>query len=110
MRPVEPLLEDAARRLERDVRATVGPAFAPLAGARVAFARGEGFGLSVEDLVEHVQQELHDTFVSTTWPSCPLHPNHPLWYEGGAWRCATTGQSVAALGELDTITAQGGGR
>ena len=30
-------------------------------------------------VAEGIQQYLHDTFVDTTWPSCPLHPNHPLF-------------------------------
>jgi hypothetical protein len=27
-------------------------------------------------LAENVQQQLNDTFVHTTWPACPLHPQH----------------------------------
>ena len=47
------------------------------------------FALSVG---EGIQQYFHDTFVDTTWPSCPDHPNHPLWLHAAAdgslqWRC-----------------------
>jgi len=51
-------------------------------------------------VVEEVQQYLHDTFVDTTWPSCPHHPNHPLWYSEQGWRCEQSGIRIAALGEL----------
>jgi hypothetical protein len=34
-------------------------------------------------LVQDVQQALHDEFVDITWPACPHHPNHPLWFKDG---------------------------
>jgi hypothetical protein len=37
-------------------------------------------------VAEEVQQGLHDTFVDTTWPACPLHPHHPLWLDDGRGR------------------------
>ena len=52
-------------------------------------------------LVEGVQQYFHDTFVDTTWPACPRHPNHPLWFEDGWWRCGS--ERIAKLGELASI-------
>ena len=51
-------------------------------------------------VVEDVQQFLHDTFVDTSWPLCPEHPNHPLWYSDGWWKCAHTGRRLAPLGAL----------
>jgi hypothetical protein len=53
-------------------------------------------------VVDDIQQYLHDTFSDTTWPPCPYHPSHPLWYSEGWWTCAETGQRVARLGELST--------
>lgn len=50
-----------------------------------------------------MQQEFHDTFVDTTWPHCPAHPNHPLWLEDGAWRCSELGKPAAKLGDLETV-------
>jgi hypothetical protein len=51
-----------------------------------------------------VQQRLHDTFIHTTWPICPLHPQHPLWldgdHDGAVWRCAQAGMDIAPLGSL----------
>ena len=51
-------------------------------------------------VVDEVQQYLHDTFVDTTWPSCPHHPSHPLWYSEQWWRCEQSGIRVARVGEL----------
>jgi len=53
-----------------------------------------------EKLVEDVQQEIHDTFVDTSWPACPRHGGHPLWYREGAWFCERLQAPVAALGTL----------
>jgi hypothetical protein len=50
--------------------------------------------------VNDVQQYFHDTFVDTTWPACPRHPRHPLWYRAGSWWCVQDGVAVASLGEL----------
>jgi hypothetical protein len=59
-------------------------------------------------LAEDVQQQLHDTFVHTTWPACPLHPQHPLWLDGehdrAVWRCTRTGVDIAPLGSLTSST------
>jgi hypothetical protein len=51
-------------------------------------------------VVDDVQQWLHDAFVDTSWPTCPDHPNHPLWYSDGAWKCDESGRLVAPLGGL----------
>jgi hypothetical protein len=47
-----------------------------------------------------VQQCVHDTFVDTSWPACPEHSNHPLWYVEGWWSCKRSGARVAPLGGL----------
>lgn len=54
------------------------------------------------ELVDHFQQDVHDSFWDTTWPACPRHPNHPLWYreEQMAWCCPRDGAVIAALGNL----------
>ena len=55
-----------------------------------------------------MQQRLHDTFVDTTWPACPLHPHHPLWLDDGrdrpAWRCVTAEVEIAPLDALPPTT------
>ena len=93
-------LSRAADLLERDVERTLGPGHRDVIDA----ARANAARLDIVDratkLVEDVQQEFHDTFVDTTWPACPRHRRHPLWYERGAWWCTQDHEIVASLGEL----------
>jgi hypothetical protein len=56
-----------------------------------------------EKVVEDVQQDLMDTFVDTTWPTCPRHPNHPLWFHDDAWHCERDREPLAPLGGLGQI-------
>lgn len=60
-------------------------------------------------VVDDVQQALHDTHAHTTWPPCPWHPHHPLWYDGArdAWCCRADGRAVAPLGGLRADAAAG---
>ena len=53
-------------------------------------------------LVDRFQQDVHDEHWDTTWPACPRHPNHPLWYDPDreAWCCHRDGAALAALGGL----------
>jgi hypothetical protein len=53
-------------------------------------------------IVDGLQQTAHDLFWDTTWPACPRHPNHPLWFqaERDAWCCPRDGSAIARLGEL----------
>lgn len=98
--------QPAVALLKQDVAATLGPEQVRRVDARaqllLPFADWPRDSFAAK-LVDEVQQEFHDTFVDTTWPHCPAHPNHPLWLEEGAWRCSTTGEPVAALGDLDTV-------
>jgi hypothetical protein len=57
-------------------------------------------GMYEERVVADVQQTLHDDFIDSTWPACPQHPNHPLWFSGGWWRCVASAMAVAELGRL----------
>jgi hypothetical protein len=50
--------------------------------------------------VDDLQQYLHDSFADTTWPRCPDHPNHPLWYADKWWKCEQSGRRVSRLGTL----------
>lgn len=88
--------------LLRDLANTVGSGHEPT--AEEAAARIRLFN-DDPDAFEHkvvgdVQQCLHDTFVDTTWPRCPDHPNHPLWYSDKWWKCEQSGKRVARLGAL----------
>jgi len=67
-----------------------------LAQVQAAFDQGVG---------DNFQQDVHDTHWDTTWPACPRHPNHPLWYDLGrdAWCCPRDGAAIAPLGGLAGI-------
>ena len=90
------------RLLQHDLIETVGPGHETVvteAGARVRMFSDDLADFE-QRVVDDVQQYLHDTFVDTSWPACPEHPNHPLWYSEGWWRCERSGRRAAALGEL----------
>ena len=86
--------------LERDVAATVGERYRQW--VRQAAVNVEG--LDIVDgrakLVADVQQAFHDEFIDTTWPSCPRHHRHPLWYRDGGWWCEADGVFIARLGDI----------
>lgn len=90
------------RLLATDVVATLGAEHEPLVMPNAENQRE--FAHDVDDfaqlLVDHVQQDVHDQFIDTTWPACPRHRRHPLWYRDGAWWCEADGAAIARLGEL----------
>jgi hypothetical protein len=59
-------------------------------------------------VVEQFQQLVHDEFWDTTWPACPRHRNHPLWYSETqhAWCCPRDGAALAPLGGLAGLYAR----
>jgi hypothetical protein len=95
-----PAFDQVVRLLTRDVVATLGDAHAGVVEDLAANVLQLDRDDRAEKCVEDVQQYFQDTFVDTTWPACPRHPNHPLDYSGGAWRCPRDGAPVARLGEL----------
>jgi len=56
-----------------------------------------------QHLVDDTQQDLMDSFLDTTWPACPRHPNHPLWFHDEAWYCERDREPLAPLGGLREI-------
>lgn len=87
--------------LLQDLARTVGPGQEGVVEESAARIRLFSDNSDFEQrVVDDVQQHLHDTFVDTTWPGCPDHPHHPLWYSDKWWTCAQTGKRVAPLGEL----------
>jgi hypothetical protein len=109
-------LAQAVTRIAHDLAATLD--WDPRRAATFA-EETVGMGVSVDDwdaawgsyaikLAEDVQQRLHDSFVQTTWPACPLHPQHPLWLDDdhnrAVWRCAQAGIDIAPLGSLTSST------
>jgi hypothetical protein len=93
-------LTEFISRLERDVARSVGEAYRDL--VRVTAMRVQRFDVAdpPAKIVDDVQQALHEEFIDTTWPACPRHRRHPLWYRDGAWWCEQDHDVVAALGEL----------
>ena len=93
---------DSLEQLRRDLRATGCGQHVHFVAARAAEVATfvDEPGRLVDKVVEDVQQKLQDEFIDTTWPACPRHPNHPLDYAAGAWRCPQDGEVVAPLGSL----------
>jgi len=97
--------EDEARVVSllcADVEATIGPGHdEPIIEAAARRRLYADVPVQyVSDVVDNVQQYFHDAFVDTTWPSCPFHPNHPLWFSDGWWRCERVEEPIARLGAL----------
>ena len=88
--------------LRGDVEATIGPGYERAVIAVAARRRRHGAVPTqyVRDVVDDVQQYFHDERVDTTWPACPHHPNHPLWFSDGWWRCDRIDAPIARLGML----------
>jgi hypothetical protein len=86
--------------LERDVAATLGLSYEKLIEDIAADVRELDLADPGEKVVNDVQQYFQDNNEDATWPACPRHARHPLWYRGGAWWCVEDGVAVARLGEL----------
>ena len=86
--------------LQRDVAATLGDAHRQLIEEIAADVRELNAAGGAEKVVNDVQQYFHDTQVDPTWPACPRHAKHPLWYRDGSWWCVEDGVPVTRLGAL----------
>jgi hypothetical protein len=86
--------------LQRDVATTLGGAHRELIDSIAADVRELHVANESEKVVNDVQQYFHDTLGDSTWPACPRHAKHPLWYRDGAWWCVEDGAAVVRLGEL----------
>lgn len=100
-------------RVTREIESTISLRYRDLAPETVAevserfFVRFGDDDADIESLsekmVEDVQQSFMDTFIDMSWPACPRHPNHPMWFHDGAWPCDRDGVALAQLGELSSI-------
>ena len=86
--------------LERDISRTVGDRYRHRVREAAANVETLDIADGDEKLIEDVQQVLHDEFVDTSWPRCPRHHRHPLWYRDGGWWCETDRVFIARLGNL----------
>src|SRR5262245_54592644 len=80
---------DVAARLCADAAATVGVGHEQSIAAAAAHRREFSYGAATyaDDVADDVQQRMHDEHIDTSWPSCPRHPNHPMWIHRGVWCC-----------------------
>jgi len=88
--------------LELDLIRTLGEQYRQLVTDAVKNVATLEMSESASKVVDDVQQRVHDERIDTTWPACPLHPNHPLSYEAGGWWCERDGVQIAAVGALRT--------
>ena len=109
-RIVRLLTEDAVRTLGERARTEVRSVATNMEeNARVWLEQGDNLAAVQRDfnreVVDHFQQDVHDDHWDTTWPACPRHPNHPLWYDDRreAWYCPRNGEALARLGELASL-------
>ena len=94
--------ERIVRLLSQDLQATIGPGHEALAvenanRLRQFIDEPVQYG---ERVVDDTQQDVHDFFIDTTWPRCPRHQRHPLWFRENAWWCEEDHVRIAQLGEL----------
>ncbi|MDB4909449.1 MAG: hypothetical protein JWO39_272 [Gemmatimonadetes bacterium] len=96
--------------LSRDVACTKAARYRDATPSTAQEVRDWYDGLSFENIesltekvVGDVQQGLMDTYVDTTWPACPRHSNHPLWFRDDSWYCERDGVALAQLGGLPEI-------
>jgi len=92
--------DQIVRAIAADVRATLGETSLRIVWSFAADARKLDTDDPSWQFIENVQQYFQDTFVDTTWPACPRHPNHPLDHVDGFWHCPRDHTAVARLGEL----------
>jgi hypothetical protein len=99
--------------LERDVVSTIGEEYRHWVGDSaerpLEYPHADS-GELIQRVVDDTQQAFMDCFVDVTWPSCPRHPNHPLWFHDGAWYCDSDHDPLAKLGGLEAIAAGATGR
>lgn len=101
--------ERAFRLIQADVLATLKDDLdRVLRQLRRELGYAPGYGDSgpnsyIANVAERLQQWIHDNFVDTSWPLCPLHGQHPLFLdeeERLVWKCLELDQEIAPLGAL----------
>ena len=97
---MKPDLPQVVALLKQDVSATIDGSYDKLIDDTAADVRELGTRDGGEKLINDVQQYFHDAGVDSTWPTCPRHSRHPLWYRSGSWWCVEDGVAVAPLGRL----------
>jgi hypothetical protein len=96
------VVADIAARLRRDLRATLGDEHAAIVHDETSHLQAEAGDAEeyADRAVTNVQECVQEWFIDTTWPRCPRHLRHPLWYRDGTWWCEADGVAIAPLGGL----------
>lgn len=90
--------------LENDVVATLGEPYRQIVRPAVQDLFYEGPDYD-EKIVDAVQEEIIETRIDTTWPACPRHGRHPLFYhEDGYWWCDQDRVPLCKLGDLSMLS------
>lgn len=94
--------ERIVRLLGQDLKTTIGPGHEGLAVENASRLRQfiDEPVQYAERVVDDTQQDIHDFFIDTTWPKCPRHQRHPLWFRDNTWWCEEDRVRVANFGEL----------
>ena len=101
--------ERAVGLILRDVTATIGAGHEELVKSTASHQRRycDTYDIYVGQVAGDVQQHFHDTHISSAWPACPRHPNHPMWIRchtnGLSWYCERDGEAIVSVGDLGSI-------
>ncbi len=86
-------------RVSRDVASTIGPGLDDhIRTVAEDMTMWPDASTYEEEFVSQVQQVIHDLRIDVSWPRCPKHADHPMWYSKGWWHA--DGSPYARLGEL----------
>jgi hypothetical protein len=92
-------IDEVSRRLIQDARRTLSHGYEErIREIAKDAARWTPLEHYTERVVQEFQQYIHDCFIHTSWPPCPRHSHHPIWFSDGCWRA--DGEPLAKLGEL----------
>jgi hypothetical protein len=94
---------DVLTSLEVDVTRTLGDEYRHFVLHAAGDVRTREINDPAQKVVDDVQQRIHNEFIDTTWPACPRHGDHPLWYESGGWWCDRDKAQIAPLGGLRPV-------
>ena len=82
--------ENIVRAIVADIDTTIGPGHEGIVRANAKWLRQFVDGpleYYADSVTDATQQEIHDGYIDTDWPRCPLHGRHPLWCHNGRWWC-----------------------
>jgi hypothetical protein len=113
---VRPVLDDLERTLECDIIVVPGDPDDPWgddqevayvtrrsdpSASGFAIQPGEPLAWSISRAADAIQEHVIEN-ICNTWPTCPAHPNHPLWAvdRNAVWRCRSDPSIEYPIGQL----------